>query len=871
MGTTTDAGGLYPPGTVLAGRYRTVSLLGKGGMGEVYLADDLVLEEPVALKFLPIHSAENPDLMARFLAEVRLARKVTHPNVARVHDIAEADGRTFLSMEYVDGEDLHQLLKRIGRLPAEKAVEISKQICEGLHAAHEQGVLHRDLKPANVMLDGEGRVRLTDFGLAELARESTQGRVMGTPAYMSPEQITGGEVSVRSDVYSLGLLLYELFTGRRAFQGKSMADYQRLQQHESPSRPSTVLEQMDPAVEAVILRCIEKAPDARPVSARQVTLALPGGDPLAAALASGATPAPELVAAAGSQEAPPVPVVCGLFLGWVVLFAALLFLAPEGPTRPHLSPDAIPPAVLGDRIASLLESVGYVTPPEGSADWFRWDRKIVELREQALEEDAADEPDAGPLPTPLTYTRRLSPQELSSSGMRFTEDDPAPTLPGMISVRTDATGRLLRLAVVPGGPDGPGGPEPAPALPDGEAASGGAPAEASDAPPPLRPEQLAVAPDTWDLLLAAAEIERAALTPVEPAFLPPMPSSERHAWRATLGGVPGWRLRAAGLGGMPVMFELEPPRPEGSEGAGAGSASPWFNTLPFLVLLGLMILAWRNVHTGRADPKGGLRLGTIGFTTHLVYWLGMENHSASSMLAGFGYWTLIGAFQWLSYLSLEPFVRKRWPTAIISWTRFVRGRVLDPLIGRDILVGGGAMLAGLTLLAGTDIVFRANGLGGEQPSFPIFGLESWWTSLAATVHVLGDAVSLSFLLILPLVLLRSVIRVAWLGTLTWFVLIVGMSGPGFSFPASLPPEFAFELVFGLGFATLFWVLLTRFGVVACIVAMCVAGFWRSLPVAGPDDWFSHVTVMVALGHLGLAAWGWRSAMAGRPVFGPSGS
>jgi serine/threonine protein kinase len=160
-----DPGG-FAPGTILASRYHIVSLAGRGGMGEVYRADDLKLGQPVALKFLPAALERDPVARDRLLAEVRSARTVSHPNVCRVYDVGEVDGRAFLTMEYIDGEDLASLLRRIGKLPAAKALEVARQLCAGLAAAHEKGVLHRDLKPANVMIDGRGQARITDFGLA---------------------------------------------------------------------------------------------------------------------------------------------------------------------------------------------------------------------------------------------------------------------------------------------------------------------------------------------------------------------------------------------------------------------------------------------------------------------------------------------------------------------------------------------------------------------------------------------------------------------------------------------------------------------------------------------------------------------------------
>src|ERR1700687_1453876 len=247
--TSLDEGG-FPAGTVLAGRYRIIGLLGQGGMGEVYRANDLKLGQPVALKFLPAATAKNPQLVARFHAEVRIARQVSHPNVCRVYDIGEVDGSTFLSMEYVDGEDRSSLLRRIGRLPGDKAIEIARKLCSGLAAAHDKGVLHRDLKPTNIMIDGRGQVLITDFGLAALAGQLEGAHLRdGTPAYMAPEQLAGKEVSVRSDIYALGLVLHEMFTGKRAFENGS-----------ERTTPTAFPKDIDVLVERVILRSLDVDP-----------------------------------------------------------------------------------------------------------------------------------------------------------------------------------------------------------------------------------------------------------------------------------------------------------------------------------------------------------------------------------------------------------------------------------------------------------------------------------------------------------------------------------------------------------------------------------------------------------------------------------
>ena len=295
--------GRFLPGTVIAGRYRIVSPAGTGGMGEVYRATDLKLGQTVALKFLPERVASDPAALARFHNEVRTARQISHPNVCRVYDIGDVEGHHFISMEFVDGEDLAALLRRIGRLPPDKALEIARGLAAGLAAAHANGVLHRDLKPSNVMLDGRGQARITDFGLAAAAGQVEDADVgSGTPAYMAPEQLAGKEVTVRSDIYGLGLVLYEIFTGRRAFNAPTVSELRQLKERSLPATPSSTTTEIEPTVERVIMRCLDPDPRRRPVSVLAVAAALPGGNPLAAAVAAGETPSPDLVASAGEQE-----------------------------------------------------------------------------------------------------------------------------------------------------------------------------------------------------------------------------------------------------------------------------------------------------------------------------------------------------------------------------------------------------------------------------------------------------------------------------------------------------------------------------------------------------------------------------------------
>ena len=187
--------------------------------------------------------------LVRFRNEVRLARQIAHRNVCRVYDIGEAGGLHFLSMEYVDGDNLATLLKRIGRFPQERAIEIARQICAGLAAVHDRGVIHRDLKPANIMLDSAGLARIADFGLAVV-----EGLIVFT-CYMAPEVLAGQGATTRSDIYALGLVLFELFTGRRAVNATTIGELRQLHNGGSVTHPSTIVTDLDPAIERIILRC----------------------------------------------------------------------------------------------------------------------------------------------------------------------------------------------------------------------------------------------------------------------------------------------------------------------------------------------------------------------------------------------------------------------------------------------------------------------------------------------------------------------------------------------------------------------------------------------------------------------------------------
>ncbi|WP_434381166.1 protein kinase domain-containing protein [Melittangium boletus] len=264
------------PATLFAGRYALTRLIGRGGMGSVYQALDTLVGDTVALKQLELGREASADALERFRREVRLARRITHPHVARMHDLGTHEGQAFLTMEYVEGGDLRELIAHRGAIAAPDAARIALAVSEGLAAAHAAGVVHRDLKPANILLEASGRVVLTDFGIARALVEEraarTQGAI-GTPLYMAPEQVAGEPVDARADLYAVGLLLYELLTGRQPFSAETpwAIALARLNQAPPDLRQDTTV----PAPLARLLsQCLERHPAARPQSAAEVASAL---------------------------------------------------------------------------------------------------------------------------------------------------------------------------------------------------------------------------------------------------------------------------------------------------------------------------------------------------------------------------------------------------------------------------------------------------------------------------------------------------------------------------------------------------------------------------------------------------------------------
>jgi serine/threonine-protein kinase len=692
------------------------------------------------------------------------------------------------------------------------------------------------------MLDGEGKVRITDFGLAALA-ETLGGEDVrsGTPSFMSPEQLLGREVTVRSDIYSLGLVLYEIFTGRRAFSGRTLADLTRKHRDESPVEPSLLVPDIDPAVERAVLACLEKDPRRRPPSAIAVSALLSGKDPLEAAIAAGETPSPELVAAAGEREGLRPAVAWGL----VALAFVDLILAPLAARSVQLI-DRVPvgkaPAVLEDRAREFLARMGAAGTPADSATGFSIDDSYLRHVERTDRSTARWDNLASGAPPVVQLWYRQSPRPLVSFYLssRVHWEMPAQDVSGMAGLGYDMAGRLTRFYSVP---------------------------------PQLEGEAEPSTPLDWGPLFAEAGLDPERFRPVEPRWTPPFYVDTRAAWEGT------WperddlplRIEAAAYRGRPVWFEVvyawtHPHRME---------RFPWpkGQHMALAMILGVLLLlvavgglmARRNIALGRGDRRGAARIALLLVGFGIGAWVLSAHHveepAAEAGLAarGAGMALLWAAILWLFYLALEPYVRRSRPWTLISWTRLLSAGTGDPIVGRDVLVG---------LAWGTTVTLLI------RPLF--YWLPRWLRQPvpAPEAGYLDSLLGLRPLLGLVLDLGVSCVLVGMTGLLLFVVLRLilrwdGLAAAGMVAILIVPSvaknwEQAWLLIPLVTVWLASWVfVLLRFGLLAAVVGMFVADLLGLLPLTlDPSGWTAGPTVLAFVLLIALAALAVRGALGG---------
>ncbi len=831
--------GRFLPGTKVADRYRIVSLLGKGGMGEVYRADDLKLGQTVALKFLPDQLATDEKRLEYFHEEVRLTRQISHPNVCRVYDIGEVDGQYFLSMEYIDGEDLKILLRRIGRLPRDKGIQIAQQLCAGLAAAHDKGVLHRDLKPANIMIDGRGQVRITDFGLAKLVGEAGDVEIVGTPAYMAPEQLTRGETTIQSDLYALGLILYELFTGEAVNKAASIPELLTRHEDSSPSAPSSLVGDMDPVVERAILRCLENEPHERPGSAHAVAASLPGGDPLAAALAAGETPSPEMIAAAGGVGGLD-PKVAGALLAAVVVGLGIVLWLSDATHIVNLAGLEKHPRELVSDAREIIKLFGYEDPPLDTAWEFAEDYDCFRyLRESHPSGLRGSDLSKGQPPVVFFWYRHspvyLEPErfftgEIARLG-EVTVNDPANHTSGMITMRLDTQGRLIEFQA-----------EPKQRL-EGDSF--------------VERDCLAVLQEHSEEIFGFSLRD---FDKTESEWSPPSAFDDSAAWEGAYpNGIP-IRVEAADFRGKLVYVHVigEWTRAERETGRWGfefrETDSSQINAVMSMVLVPIALLVcFYNHRTGRGDRRGAFRLALFIASSIFLVWLLADAHMPDLVGESKQQWAILAwcsyfaVWMWLYYFAIEPFIRRVWPRTMIAWSRLLAGRWRDPLIGRHLLIG---ILFGVVCAILLQLRVARHGLQWQQEVIPtmlaaLLGTQrTIWGMLLAPLNAV--IVSLSFFFVLLLVTLA--LRKRWLAVAAFYAFFILHTPDILTQPTEL-------IITNFVVSALIVFMMIRYGVLAATVWFITLWFLQFPITTDASKWYFG-TGLSALGViLALAAFG----------------
>jgi serine/threonine protein kinase len=835
--------GRFVPGTLVAERYRVIELLGRGGMGEVYRATDLRLGQQVALKFLPESTAADPDMLTRFNNEVRIARQVSHPNVCRVYDIGEVNGLPYLSMEYVDGEDLGALLRRIGRLPDDTAVEMARKLCAGLAAAHDKGVLHRDLKPANIMIDGRGQVLITDFGLAGFADRIQGAEIQhGTPAYMAPEQLAGKEVTARSDIYSLGLVLYEMFSGKRAYEASTLAEMTRLRNEGALPSLTTHVKDLDPAVERIVKRCLDADPRNRPPSALAVAAALPGGDPLAAALAAGETPSPELVAAANEHEALHPMVALACLAAVLLCLAATPFLVSQSAWITK-TPFDTPHDALAQKARDLAQRFGYTEKPLDSAYGMHYvSDYLQDLNRHGKSVSTVAHLSAGQ-PAPIHFWYRTSPRRLVAAIFgddgEVNADDPPMDTSGMVKIELDPQGRLVSLEAVP--PQVDESPASTKLL-DGNA------------------------------LLTAAGLDPARFQPTEPHWTPLAICDQRAAWMGTYPDDPNpLRVEAASWRGKPVYFSLISPwtRPDRTEQAKNTKSQEVVQvvglTLLCAIVIGACILARHNVRLGRGDWRSAFRLTGFLFALSMASWAFAAHHIPSVaeiviVIMGLSSSVLIAAVMLVLYVALEPLVRRRWPQTIISWTRTLSGRLRDPVVGGHILAGilfGALMSVLMELLA----FFNMRSSGVPSQFVLLSTIRGFAHVTSDLLGILPGSILNTLGVFFLLFLFRVIFRREWIAAAAFVVFLTAITAAATSASALIATPFRF-----LQHVLMVFVML-RFGLLPFVVGTSVVNLLLLFPVTSDfSAWYAGSALFAVVFVVALAGWAFHTALGGRALF-----
>jgi hypothetical protein len=662
---------------------------------------------------------------------------------------------------------------------------------------------------------------------------------------------------MRSDIYALGLVLYEVFTGKRAFAEKP-AGALHAGGDRTPSRPSSVVKDLDPIVEKVILRCLETEPAGRPATALAVAAALPGGDPLAAALAAGETPSPQLVAASGETTGlrPRIAVACLLFVLLGLAVGTYFTIHYSAIEKMHIEQT---PEVLAHRAREVLVQLGYPDKPADAAFGFDYD---TDFRD-SVEKDAKTSPNWDEVmagrPTTLQFWYRQSPDLLGPDGYRdsfltpgiVSQDDPPATISGMVNLKLDAKGRLIYLQAMP-------------------------PQKDTTVPPTTPPD--------WSALFSAAELDPTKLQPAQPEWTSLGMADARAAWTGVWpGSNRPLRVEAAAWHGKPVFFAMigdwnKPWRMIAARSADEkkNRASQAISVLLLTAVLAAgALLARRNFRHGRGDREGAFRLAAVMFVLEIALWL-CRSHFVLDFQT-FGYLILAissallwGGAMWMLYLAIEPWIRRNWPQAIISWSRLISGQLRDPVVGRDILFGVAFGTLWLVIFQLSNIPLARLGaapplsssaylMGGRQ------ALGQWLSQIPNSIFgtlqffflLLGLKVLVEFLFRL---VGRKALHADWIAAVLFVGVFVVMRGLTSTHLAVDIPVIL--IVWGL-----LALIVLRFGLVPLAVGAFTVDLLGNIPfTADLSAWYMSSTALALLSVVVLAGWGFYHSLGGEPLW-----
>jgi serine/threonine-protein kinase len=658
----------------------------------------------------------------------------------------------------------------------------------------------------------------------------------GTPAYMAPEQLLGREVTPRSDIYALGLVLYELFTGRRAFNVTTLNEL--IEQHQSGTvtPPREIVAALDPAIERAILRCLGPNPAHRPASALAVSAALPGGDPLAAALAAGETPSPEMVRAAGEGALTSVRQAVTLLAVAIASMALAYALALRSSAlellRPPFSAD-----VLAQKARDAAQQLGYTERAADEAYGFSWDSALIDhLRGNAQRRSVAELVAHRPSPLLFWYRRSQSPMlggqfhhDLLTPGI-VTRDDPAPIESGMMELVFDHEGRLRSFEAI-------------------------APQVETDAPS-------AIGAVDWSPVFALAGLDRATMQSARPEWNWLASADTRLAWTGTWPGGEPLRVEAAARDGRPVAFQASGPWtspsrvPEPDDEEAAATFLVLFSLI-LLVVIGASVLARKHLREGRGDRRGAQALGSAVAGTLWLLWICQVHLSATIGMLGIFLLVIVttvfyAALFWSIYLALEPFVRRYWPQTLVSWTTILSGRIGDPIVGRETLIG--VAIGGLIgVLIHLSDIMSGGGATWVETSLLLHTRQAAGTLLMQAVYAVRTALFFFYLIFVFRLLLRN----QWVAALAFVAVFTLLD-------ALDPSRAALQLLNTFVYFAVLAFAVLRWGLTALTAAVLTAGLLLNMPATTDlSSWHMGSTILLATVLLALAGWAFRAAIAAR--------